>query len=275
MGVRTAQRVRRHSKDPWSIHFALPRPANAALRPGGAAGGPQRLSRASVVARERRRLEKRRDLVDQNVRLPREWADALNPDSPFALNPHMAWLEWAGKSRWHDELRWMKWASATPSGCLLKAYSEDGLNQLRQAVLKVQPVMKRFDILCPAFYQNNGWRWTGGCSFEEEWEGITIPQVIVLSTRVNNPHELTWAMVHELAHYGREVERPKPKRWGQSNDDYQRSLHTEKFRQRFGEILNFYLENCADPRERRTLTTLAETDDYAPPIHPEGRSWRS
>ena len=272
MGVRTAQRVRRHSKDPWSIHFALPRPANAALRPGGAAGGPQRLSRASVVARERRRLEKRRDLVDQNVRLPREWADALNPDSPFALNPHMAWLEWAGKSRWHDELRWMKWASATPSGCLLKAYSEDGLNQLRQAVLKVQPVMKHFGIFVPAFYQNNGWRWTGGCSYLEEFDGIVIPQVIVLSTKVSSPHELTWALLHECAHHGLDIH-PVPQKRNVSRLDFQKSLHSERFARRFGEILAFYLENQARPLEALTLRRMARNDDYAPPIDPTGKGW--
>jgi hypothetical protein len=245
----------------------------------------------SAVARERRRLQKRRELVGQNVRLPREWADALNPDSPFALNPHMAWLEWAGRSRWHDELRWMKWATVLPDGTLLKGYSEDGLEQLKTTVLRVRPVMEHFGIYCPAFYQNQGRKWLGGCSYEEEWEGITIPQVIVLSTKVKYdndatlrdlpPHHLRWNLLHEVSHLSRlgdDTERPRSKRWGQSNDDYQRSLHSEKFCRRFGEILDFYLENCADPCdpwERRTLTLLADTDDYAPPIHPEGKSWRS
>ncbi len=279
MGTRTASRSKHPRHDLWSVAYHLPHPDYGAQTPQNAPGDAPSPGGDQEVLRERERLERRRELIGRNVRIPKEWADVLTPSSPVALQPRFDWLGWAGRSRFHDELRWTRWATALESGEVLRAYSEEGLEKLRETVLKVKPTMERFGLVVPAFYQNHGWRWTGGCSWVEEFDGITVPQVIVLSTKVGSDGELLWALLHELGHLGQTFEggpdphHPRPRRRSESPLDYQRSLHSEQFRRRHGEILAYHLEHHANSWEQRQLRAMAQLDDYSPPIHPEGRSW--
>jgi hypothetical protein len=283
MGVRVANRSKRTLSSPlWEVSYHLPSAGNGALASYSPRTAPIPLQDDPAVLQERERLQKRRELIGRNVRLPREWADVLNPSSPVALQPRFRWLEWAGKSRWHEELRWMRWATVLPSGEVLKAYTEEGLEKLRDTVLRVKPTMEHFGLVVPVFYQNHGRTWTGGCSPEEEFEGITIPEVIRLSTKVSS-EERVWNLLHELGHLGQVYEgepnpkQPPPYHWWEwdSERDYQRTLHPEEFRRRHGEILAYYLEHHADYWENRALRYWAEVEqDYSPPIHPDGRAWR-
>lgn len=272
MGVRTASRSKRPKVDLWSVAYHLPHPVCSAQTPPGAPGAALPLLDDPAVLREQERLRKRRELIGQNVRIPREWADALNPSSPVALQPRFRWLAWAGKSRWHDELRWMKWATVLDSGEVLKAYSERGLETLRDTVLRLKPTMEHFGLIVPAFYQNHGRTWAGGCSFIEEFEGISIPQVICLSTLPKDPTELHWSLAHELAHLG-DTKPPTTRRRSQSRYDYQRSLHSVEFQERFGRLLAWHLEHEASPEEAEKLRRWAREDVYAAPKPSEGRSW--
>ena len=258
--------------DLWSVAYHLPHLDYGAQTPPEAPGAALPLQDDPAVLLEEERLEKRRELIGRNVRIPREWADVLNPTSPVALQPRFRWLEWAGTTCWHDELRWMKWATVLESGEVLKAYSEEGLVKLREVVLRVKPTMEQFGLVVPAFYQNHGRVWGGGCSFIEEFEGITIPQVIRLSTLEVLPTELQWALLHELGHLG-DTEPPAPRKRRQSPYDYQKSLHTRAFSERFGRLLAWHLEHQATPVEAEKLRRWAHTDVYAAPTHPRGESW--
>lgn len=280
MGTRTASRSKHPRHDLWSVAYHLPHPDCGAQTPQSAPGDAPSLGGDQEVLLERERLERRRELIGRNVRIPREWADVLTPTSPVALNPRFRWLDWAGKSRWHDELRWMKWATVLESGEVLKAYSEEGLEKLRETVLKVKPTMEHFRLTVPAFYQSNGWKWVGGCSFVEEFDGITVPEVISISMKVGSDAELLWSMLHEIAHLGQTFEggpdprHPRSRRRGETRWEHQRSLHPESFRRHHGEILSYHLEHHASYWEQRQLRAFAASDDdYSPPIHPEGRSW--
>lgn len=177
----------------------------------------------------------------------------------------------------------MRLATVLDSGEVLKAYTEEGLEKLKDVVLRVKPTMEHFGITVPCFYQTRAPRWVGGCSPIEEFGGITIPQVITLSTKVSR-QERVWTLLHELGHIGQTYEGepdprlPPPYRWyeWESREDYQRTLHPEKLRRRHGEILSYHLEHHADYWENRALRCWAETEqNYSPPIHPRGESWRS
>jgi len=272
MGVRSASRQRTVSSPLWDVSYHLPQSGNAALASPEPHTAPMPLQDDPAVLQERRRLQRRRDLVGRNVRLPREWADVLNPESPVALQPRFDWLGWAGKSRFHDEMRWTRWATVLDSGEVLKAYSEEGLEKLRSTVLRVKPVMEHFGLVVPVFYQNHGRVYVGGCSFEEEFDGITVPQVICLSTRVEDPTELTYSILHELGHIGETAPATAKKRH-QTRYDYQRSLHSDAFRRHHAELLLWHLEHQASPEEAKKLRRWADEDSYAPPIPPDGKSW--
>ncbi len=280
MGTRTVSRSKRSKPDLWSVAYHLGRPVHGAQTPPGVRGATLPPRDDPAVLLELERLEKRRELIGRNVRIPREWADVLTPSSPVALQPRFDWLGWAGRSRFHDEMRWARWATVLESGEVLKAYSEEGLEKLRRTVLKVKPTMERFGLTVPVFYQTNGWKWVGGCSFVEEFNGITVPEVISISTRVGSDAELLWSMLHELAHLGQTFEsgpdprHPRSRRRGETRWDHQRSLHPESFRRHHGEILAYHLEHHANYFERRQLSAFAcSADDYSPPIHPDGRCW--
>lgn len=279
MGTRTANRSKRPAMDLWSVAYHLPSTENGALSPPDAPGDALSPGSDPAVLQEERRLQKRRELIGRNVRLPREWADVLNPASPVALQPRFRWLDWAGKSRFHDEMRWMRWATVLESGEVLKAYSEEGLEKLRRTVLKVKPTMEHFGLVVPVLYQTRGRVWVGGCAPIEELDGIRVPQVISISTQADAT-ERQWCLLHELAHLGQTFEggpdpqHPRPRRRGETQRDYQRSLHTEEFRRRHGEIFAYHLEHHASYWERLQLRAMATSDDdYAPPIHPEDADW--
>lgn len=277
MGVRVANRSKRPPSSPlWEVSYHLPSTENGALSPSDAPDAPMPLKDDPAVLQERERLQKRRELIGRNVRIPREWADVLNVQSPVALQPRFGWLEWADSQCpkvWHDELRWFRWATVLEDGTVIKGYTEKGVEAVKDTVLRCQPLMREFGLVVPVFYQNHGWKWAGGCSPEEEFEGITIPRTIILSDK-DGKHDMTFSLIHELAHI---AEGPIPQRpWRRGKEtrrDYQRSLHTEKFRRVHGQLLSYYLEHHADYWEDRALRYWAETNSYSPPIHPDGGSW--
>jgi hypothetical protein len=271
--------------------------------PPAAAGGKiaRSVGRTGVrpdTTRERARLELRRSLVGQVVRLTPEWRDALNPDNPFALDPSWSWLETAAGA-W--ELRMFNYGMILEDA-ILRSYSEPFLLRLAWVVETLTPLMREERLEIPAWYERRsrlalhkperrklvaaaGGLRSGDSAkkltlITASWEpggpvdGRNVGQSIALTGHSQHDTALLYSALHELAHAIRSddpLELADERLAEHSSDAGELA-----FRRRYGRLLQRMLDEDSSLTrgQQRWLRSWAVEDALSSPIPPEPRrSW--
>ena len=214
----------------------------------------------------------RQDFIGKVVNLDQGgYSNIQNPNNPFAVAP--AFFSRTSKSK-HPEAHKWKFATIHPTGTVIKAKTKKDLTALTTLMDRVAPLMKDMGITLPALYPNQEVRNAGGCcqsSIGGSFGETKTPKVITLSTKWGGLED-TYNFIHELAHLEDDFgSMPKKKSW-QPYYDYQKSLHDDHFKERFGRYLDYYIETSASPEEALNIVERAKQDTYAPPTWNRGDS---
>lgn len=250
---------------------------------------PDQTTDLALPREENRRVEQRRRLAGQVVKLDEALRDPYNPENPLALAPSFSWDKWrALHPGWsHCELRrGLSFAKVLDDGTILKTYSRDFLTELERVVATLQPLSSSRKIQVAYWYEQRGWRVGGRVDPSMELDGVSVPQGIGLGrywpvtwtdqwgrilSHGKEPAvftELCFNGVHEMCHC-----RPSDES-GRGPQEY--LGHSEEFGIRFGLMLDEFLrtDTTLPPNEKRAIRRLARNDEWGRPICPvHGRDW--